>query len=467
MLSLPVSPDPAVAVKIAEALTDMYRTKFPQVHAMKNLVASDSSGLPAMIKEFKVYNDIAADDEQFRQFAEAVRPKCSGIPQLALDDASLSRIMTLVYDDLLGLSAIGPLWRCEKISEILVDSYDRVVVEFEGRLRVTRISYHDKDHALKSIREIATRISGRSLGPTDPMITAELPGARAALAVSPIVRSGVNMAMRRFPKMMGMEDIRRLGALDEEMENFLRLCVHVKTNILVSGGTSSGKTTFINSLSEFIPGTERVISIEDAFELSLKNNMWVPMQTKERSSADDTVVIGLPEILRHTLRMRPDRILVGEIREHEDAAVLLQAANTGHDGTMTTIHASSADEAVNYRLNYLLRKGQGDMPIEVAAAEIASAMDLVVQVVRERGVRFVKEISVVDRALLSGSRIVTAPLWQTSLAPPAEPGAKPTPVFRKAGGVPKGTLLYYKLEEFAAEQQSRRKSTAASGDTGA
>lgn len=458
--------DPVKAVKIAEALAGLYRSKFPQVRTMKNLVASDASGLPAMIKEYKVYNDIAADNAQFQRFAEAVRPLCSEIPELALDDASLSRVMTLVYDDLLGLSAIGPLWRCEKISEILVDAYDQVVVEFNGRLRRTNISFYDKDHALKSIREIATRISGRSLGPTDPMITAELPGARAALAVHPIVRSGVNMAMRRFPKVMGMADIRRFGALNGEMENFLKLCVYVKANILVSGGTSSGKTTFINSLSEFIPDNERVISIEDAFELSLKNSMWVPMQTKERSSADDTVVIGLPEILRHTLRMRPDRILVGEIREHEDAAVLLQAANTGHDGTMTTIHASSADEAVNFRLNYLLRKGQGDMPIEVATAEIASAMDLVVQVVRERGVRFVKEISVVDRALVDGSRIITAPLWKTALSAPDTPGGKQSPVFEKVGGVPRGTLLYYKLEEVAAGQRAYRERANASGDTG-
>lgn len=452
-VQLPVSEDPDKAVAIAEDLSRQYTARHAQIMSLKNLITGEGS-LTKMIEKFEVHNDLEKDSAQFGELFAAVVPKAQKNQHLRMTDTDLARLLVLVYDDILGLAVIGPLWRCEAISEIMVDSPDRVVVEYKGKLRMTRIKYHDYEHALKSIRDIGIRVSGRTIGPVEPMITAELPGARAALAVAPVVRSGVTMAMRRFPKMMGMADIKAFGALNDEIENFLRTCVFVRANILISGGTSSGKTTFINSLSEFIPPGERVVSIEDAFELSLKNNMWVPMQTKERASADDTVRVGLPEILRHTLRMRPDRILVGEIREHEDAAVLLQAANTGHDGTMTTIHANTADDAVNFRLNYLLRKGQGEMPVDVAAAEIASAIDIVVQVVRERGVRFVKEVSVIDRALLRGPKIMSKMLWQGYLQPPDQPGGKPRPAFKKIGSIPNDTTIALKLEEAVALQKS-------------
>jgi pilus assembly protein CpaF len=189
------------------------------------------------------------------------------------------------------------------------------------------------------------------------------------------------------------------------MIDFLKDCVLARATILVSGGTGTGKTTIINLLSSFIPNHERVITIEDAFELQLNNAHVVSLQTKEASSADDTVAISLSDLLRNTLRMRPDRIIVGEIREGEGALTMLAASNTGHDGTMTTIHANSPSMAINERLPDLIRNIR-NTPDDVAKRTVASAFDLIIQISRSAtGFRYISDISAISKTEITNNLI--------------------------------------------------------------
>jgi pilus assembly protein CpaF len=195
----------------------------------------------------------------------------------------------------------------------------------------------------------------------------------------------------------------------------------------------------INALSTFIPHSERVITIEDAYELALDTPHWVALQTKESSSADDEIVISMADLLVTTLRMRPDRIIVGEIREPRGASVMLQAANTGHDGTMTTIHANSADRALNFRMVGFARTGSS-MTAEVAAAEVSSAINLVIQVVRRAGRRFISEIAVVDPSMLHSGLISPVHIFKGELI-----DGKPS--FKRYGAVDGDTEIGMKLED--------------------
>lgn len=356
---------------------------------------------------------------------------------------ALREAIDYAYDELVGISVLGPLWRDDEITEILVDSWDRVAVERNGRLFVTPLRFRDADHARKVARDLALKVSDRALTPANPLVTAELPGARVTFAIDKVVKTGIAVSIRKFRPLMGIEGLMGAGAFNTEIRDFLADCVQARANILVSGGTGTGKTTMINALSSFIPDAERVITIEDAYELKLTNTHWVALQTKEASSSDDTVHISMADLLVATLRMRPDRVIVGEIREPNGAAVMLQAANTGHDGTMTTIHANSAERALNFRLVGLARTGAG-MGGEVAAAEVASAINLVLQVVRRNNKRFVSEIAVVDPSHLHGAMIKPDIIFRGELV---DIDGVVTPRFARYGGVRADTELGMKLED--------------------
>ena len=241
---------------------------------------------------------------------------------------------------------------------------------------------------------LALKVSDRAVSRAIPLVTAELPSARVTFAFGAVVKGGLSITIRKFRPLLGLEDLLRYGSLDEAMVAFLSDAVRARAGILVSGGTGTGKTTIVNLLSSFIPDTERVVSIEDAFELKLANTHVVSLQTKEASSLDDTVSVSLSELLRNTLRMRPDRIIVGEIREGAGAMVMLSAASTGHDGTLTTVHANSADGAVNERLPDLIRQSRGGLETETILRSIINAFDLVIHVTRTRdGRRYLSEVS--------------------------------------------------------------------------
>jgi len=324
----------------------------------------------------------------------------------------IETILDLVVDEISGISVLGELFRDPGVDEILVDRWDLVSVERGGQLERTPIRFRDPQHAESCARSLALKVSDRAVSRAIPLVTAELPSARVTFAFGSVVKGGLSITIRKFRPLLGLDDLLRYGSLDTDMAGFLRAAVQARAGILVSGGTGTGKTTIVNLLSSFIPDTERVISIEDAFELKLANTHVVSLQTKEASSLDDTVSVTLAELLRNTLRMRPDRIIVGEIREGAGTMVMLSAASTGHDGTLTTVHANSADGAVNERLPDLVRQGRGGLETETILRSITNAFELVVHVSRTRdGRRYLAEISALAGIDQAQGRIRLRPVF--------------------------------------------------------
>lgn len=443
---------PQVAsMDIATARAELVRNEWKLVQAVLRLI-QDNDHLQQVVNSFALSRDISKDAAQYQQLEAGLWPLISRSPELANQaEARLKGLIQAAYDELLGVSVLGPFWRDDEITEILVDSWDSITIERQGVLRTTGLTFRDRDHATSVARQMALLVSDRALNPRHPLVTSELPGARVTFAIDSIVRSGLSISIRKFAPLMGMVDLLDRRALSSDMRDFLSACVRARANIVVSGGTGTGKTTFINALSEFIPENERVITIEDAYELTLKNQHWVALQTKEASSADDQVRVEMADLLVGTLRMRPDRVIVGEIREPVGATVMLQAANTGHDGTMTTVHANSAARALNFRMVGMARTG-GDMPSEVAAAEVASAIDVVVQITREQGRRFVSEIVVVDSDDVAGSTIAPTRVFSGALVVDDDTGSRDTQ-FHQADLVPFGTVLAMKLHESGADRK--------------
>lgn len=336
-------------------------------------------------------------DEYAAQRSEvhaALRNKMASAGIAATGLVDIETLLDLVVDEMSGISVLGELFRDPNVDEILVDRWDIVSVERHGHLERTPIRFRDPQHAESCARVLALKVSDRAVSRAIPLVTAELPSARVTFAFGAVVKGGLSITIRKFRPLLGLADLLRYGSLDEAMVSFLSDAVHARAGILVSGGTGTGKTTIVNLLSSFIPDTERVVSIEDAFELKLANTHVVSLQTKEASSLDDTVSVSLSELLRNTLRMRPDRIIVGEIREGAGAMVMLSAASTGHDGTLTTVHANSAEGAVNERLPDLIRQSRGGLETETILRSIINAFDLVIHVTRTRdGRRYLSEIS--------------------------------------------------------------------------
>ena len=325
--------------------------------------------LAQRVSSFQLTRDPRLDADQRSELERIVTRELQDVV-LPVTAAELPEVLDVVYDELIGLGPLGVVWRDPAVTEILVDGWDNIYVEVGGKLQTTAYRFRSADHAAGVARGLAERVSGRSLSPTNSLVTAELPAARVNFAYKPVVRSGLAITLRKLDGVMGMAKLLEYRSLTEEMAQFLAECVSSRAAVLVSGGTGVGKTTLLNALSESIGPSERVVTIEDSYELRLANRFVVSMQTKEAASGDDTIFVTQDQLLRNSLRMRPDRIVVGEMRDGEAAAVMLAAANTGHEGTMTTIHANSADSAVNVRLTNMARAG-ADVPTDVARWEIA------------------------------------------------------------------------------------------------
>ena len=418
---------------------------WPIVDSVLAVAASDSR-IQRLVGDLALTRDPAEDDRQREQLFVALKPAMAGAGIRIPDPSDVPPLLQMAYDELIGISVLGELWRDPSVTEILVDRWDRITAERRGRLEPTQMSFRSPEHAASVARALALRVSERQVSRSINLVTAELPRARVQFAYGPVVRGGLCIVIRKFSELLGLEALRAKGALDTDMESFLRDSVMARAGVLVSGGTGTGKTTIINLLSSFIPDTERVVTIEDAFELSLANTHVVSLQTKEASSADDTVAVSLSALLRATLRLRPDRIIVGEIREGEGAEVMLAAANTGHDGTMTTIHANTADMAVNERLVDLVRQNRssGDDAIR---RTIASAFDIVVQLERgRRGNRYISSISQIDRALMDGGLIHPRPLFV------GEDDGNGGTRFRRVGSVRPDTAFGRRLRDIGLDR---------------
>ncbi|GFE65405.1 CpaF family protein [Litoreibacter roseus] len=285
-----------------------------------------------------------------------------------------------LYDEVTGLGPLEPLLKDESVNDILVNGPNRVFIEVDGKLSLTNTRFKDERHLLRIIDKIVSAV-GRRVDESNPYVDARLKdGSRFNAMVPPIAVDGSLVSIRKFKKeKLGIDDLVRFGAFSEEMAAYLQAAVACRLNVIVSGGTGSGKTTTLNALSSFIDNSERILTIEDTAELQLQQ-VHVGRMESRPANVEGKGAVSQRDCLRNALRMRPDRIIVGETRG-EEVIDMLQAMNTGHDGSMTTIHANSARDGVS-RLENMIAMAGIEMPIKAVRAQISSAVNLIVQASR-------------------------------------------------------------------------------------
>jgi pilus assembly protein CpaF len=290
------------------------------------------------------------------------------------------RLATEVLDEVFGLGPLEPLLADPTVSDILVNTHKRVYVERKGILEMTSIQFRDDIHLMSIIDRIVSAV-GRRVDESSPMVDARLAdGSRVNAIIPPLAVDGPCLSIRRFGRdPLTSEDLLQNNTLTEPMLELLRGCVKARLNILVSGGTGAGKTTFLNVLSSYISNRERIVTVEDAAELQLHQDHVVRLETRP-ANIEGRGAIQQRQLVINSLRMRPDRIIVGEVRS-EEALDMLQAMNTGHDGSLTTIHANTPRDALS-RLETMVAMGSLNIPDSAIRRQIASAIDVVVQVSR-------------------------------------------------------------------------------------
>lgn len=297
-----------------------------------------------------------------------------------------------ILNEIYGFGPLQPLMSDPEVSDVLVNGSQNVYIEREGRLHATDIKFASDDHLLQLIQRLVSR-AGRRIDEVSPMVDAKLPdGSRLNAVIPPLALKGPTLSIRRFKtKALLFEDMVRYGSLAPEMADFLAACVRARLNILISGGTGAGKTTMLNNISRFISHTERVITIEQTAELQLQQRDVVSLETRP-PNVEGKGEITQRELLRNSLRMRPDRIIVGEARGGE-VLEMLQAMNTGHDGSMSTVHANDTRDALA-RLEVMIALSGVDLPLMVGRQYISSALNVLVHIARlSTGQRKVTRIS--------------------------------------------------------------------------
>jgi pilus assembly protein CpaF len=305
--------------------------------------------------------------------------------QLALDRTPLTReerrqVTREITDDILGYGPLEPLLRDDSITEVMVNAFDKVYIEREGKIERTPVTFVDNAHLLRIIDKIVSQV-GRRVDEASPMVDARLPdGSRVNAIIPPLSLKGPTLTIRKFSRdPYTMDDLISFGSVSPKAAQFLAACVKGKLNILISGGTGTGKTTTLNATSAFIPGDERIVTIEDAAELQLQQEHVITLESRP-PNIEGQGEIRIRELVRNALRMRPDRIIVGEVRGPETLD-MLQAMNTGHEGSLTTIHANTPRDALS-RLETLVMTAGVELPHRAIREQISSAFDLLVQIAR-------------------------------------------------------------------------------------
>ena len=313
---------------------------------------------------------------------------------VSLSDAQARQLYAMVLDELFGFGPIEPLLRQDDITEVMVNGPKQVYIEQRGKLTLSPVMFANDDHVLKVIDRII-RPLGRRIDRKWPMVDARLPdGSRVNAIIPPCAIDGPSVTIRKFSKKkLQIEDLIKFGSLTPEMAEFLRACVVSRLNIVVAGGTGSGKTTLLNVLSNFIPNDERIVTIEDSAELKLAQEHVVRLESKP-AEVDGSGRVAIRDLVINSLRMRPERIVIGECRGGETLD-MLQAMNTGHDGSLTTLHANTPRDAIA-RMETMAMMAGMDMPLRVIREQIASAIDLIVQQTRledgQRKVSYITEV---------------------------------------------------------------------------
>jgi pilus assembly protein CpaF len=325
-------------------------------------------------------NDTTLTEERLHELAREELGRIVRDEQIALTPAERARVIDEVGADVLGYGPLEPLLRDDDITEIMVNRHDQIYVERAGRLTAYPARFSSEGQLRRVIERIVGRV-GRRIDESSPLVDARLEdGSRVNAIIPPLAVNGASLTIRKFARTpYAADDLIRLGTLTAEMVQVLDGAVRGRLNILVSGGTGTGKTTLLNVLSAFIPENERIITIEDAVELQLQQTHVVRLESRP-PNIEGRGEITIRDLVRNSLRMRPDRIVIGEVRGGESLD-LLQAMNTGHEGSISTIHANSPRDAIS-RLETLVLMAGMDLPLRAIREQIASALDVIVQVSR-------------------------------------------------------------------------------------
>ncbi|HWQ05049.1 MAG TPA: CpaF family protein [Longilinea sp.] len=329
--------------------------------------------------------------------------------RLALPTTLRDQLFHDILDDILGFGPLQPLLDDPEITEVMVNGPNKIYIERRGILTKTNIALENDDQVLRLIEKIILPL-GRRIDADSPMVDARLPdGSRVNAVIPPVAIDGPTITIRKFDKgKLTIHQLIQFGSLTQGMSEFIKACVIARLNIVISGGTGSGKTTLLNVLSGFIPDNERIVTIEDAAELKLMQDHVVRMEAKP-ANTEGRNSVSIRDMVRNALRMRPDRIIVGEVRGGE-ALDMLQAMNTGHDGSLTTLHANTARDAIS-RLETMCMMAGMDLPVKVIRQQIASAIDLIIQQSRMRdGAR--KVTSITEVSGMEGDTVVMTEIFR-------------------------------------------------------
>ena len=343
-------------------------------------------------------HDAGMSTEALRRLVRAELQELLDEEMSRLSPEESAALVAEISEDFLGLGPIEPFLADPEVSEVMVNSDDAIFVERDGRLYLSDARFVSQDHLLQVIQRIVTSV-GRRIDHGTPMVDARLPdGSRVNAVIPPLAIDGPILTIRKFSRsVLELEDLIGTGPVAKEIADLLKSCVEKKKNLLVSGGTGSGKTTMLNALSAYIPEEERIVTIEDAAELQLMQRHTVRLESRP-ANVEGVGEVTVRDLLRNSLRMRPDRIIVGEVRGAE-AVDMLQAMNTGHAGSLSTVHANTPGDALA-RLETMVLSSGLDLPLQAIREQVASAVDMVVQIGRmadgRRGIRAIAEIDGMD-----------------------------------------------------------------------
>lgn len=328
------------------------------------------------------FNDSTLSEQELRTAAREELIRIIDAEQVPLSPEERSRLVADVADDVLGYGPLQRLLDDPEVTEIMVNRMDQIYVERRGKLALTDSGFSSEDHLRRVIERIVSKV-GRRIDESSPLVDARLEdGSRVNAVIPPLAVGGSSLTIRKFSKIpLTIRNLIDFGTLTPEIAELLDACVKAKLNIIVSGGTGTGKTTLLNVLSSFIPEDNRIVTIEDAVELQIQQQHVVRLESRPPNT-EGKGEVTIRELLRNSLRMRPDRIVVGEVRGGESLD-MLQAMNTGHDGSLSTVHSNSPRDAVA-RLETLVLMAGMDLPLRAIREQIASAVNLIIQISRLR-----------------------------------------------------------------------------------
>ena len=352
-----------------------------------------------------VHQDAAAVEQVISSYLEKVLED----DPFAVPVSEKANVVSELRDEMLGLGPIESLLRDPSVTEIMVNGPKKVFAERMGKVKLTDVRFHDDAHVMNIIERILSPI-GRHIDESTPLVDARLKdGSRVNIIIPPLALCGPCITIRKFAeKALSVENLISFGTLNRKMADFIKACIQARVNILVSGGTGSGKTTTLNVLSSFIPENERIVTIEDAAELKLQQEHVVTLESRP-ANIEGNGQITIRDLVKNALRMRPDRIIVGEVRSGE-ALDMLQAMNTGHDGSLTTAHANTPRDALS-RLETMVLMAGFEMPVRAIREQISSALELILQQSRLKdGTRKITYITEVQH--MEGDIITTQDIFR-------------------------------------------------------